>query len=232
MCTKDGTIKKTTLEAYSSPRQNGINAINIAENDTLLEAKLTDGTNEIMLASRQGKLVRFNEADVRPVGRNSIGVRGMRLAETDDEVIGMICISDKSSSVLVVSEKGFGKRTLIVDEDGEDVYRVTARGGKGVKTINITEKTGKLIAIKDVTNEHDLMIINKSGLTIRMALESMRLSGRATQGVKLINMRESDEIAAVTRVNHEEEVDETEGDTTNVVNPTPEGYSPTENSEN
>lgn len=232
MCTKDGTIKKTTLEAYSRPRQNGINAINIAENDTLLEAKLTDGTNEIMLASRQGKLVRFNESGVRPVGRNSIGVRGMRLAETDDEVIGMICIQDKASSVLVVSEKGYGKRTLIVDEDGEDVYRVTARGGKGVKTINITEKTGKLIAIKDVSNEHDLMIINKSGLTIRMALESMRLSGRATQGVKLINMRESDEIAAVTRVNHEEEVDETESDTTTVVNPSPEGDSPSENSEN
>ena len=226
MCTKEGTIKKTTLEAYSRPRQNGINAITITENDMLLEAKLTDGTNEIMLASKQGKLVRFNESKVRPMGRNSIGVRGMRLAETNDEVIGMICVNDKLANVLVVSQKGFGKQTEI------DEYKVTNRGGKGVKTINITDKTGNLIAIKDVTNEHDLMIINKSGLTIRLAIESLRTTGRATQGVKLINMRETDEIAAVTRVNHEDEVEEGEVDTTNVVNPNPEGESPTESSEN
>jgi DNA gyrase subunit A len=226
MATKEGTIKKTTLEAYSRPRQNGINAINITENDMLLEAKLTDGTNEIMLASKQGKLVRFNESKVRPMGRNSIGVRGMRLAETNDEVIGMICVQDKAANVLVVSRKGFGKQTEI------DEYKVTNRGGKGVKTINITDKTGNLIAIKDVTNEHDLMIINKSGLTIRLAIESLRTTGRATQGVKLINMRETDEIAAVTRVNHEEEVEEGEVDTTNVVNPNPEGETPTESSEN
>jgi DNA gyrase subunit A len=226
MATKEGTIKKTTLEAYSRPRQNGINAINITENDMLLEAKLTDGTNEIMLASKQGKLVRFNESKVRPMGRNSIGVRGMRLAETNDEVIGMICVQDKAANVLVVSRKGFGKQTEI------DEYKVTNRGGKGVKTINITDKTGNLIAIKDVTNEHDLMIINKSGLTIRLAIESLRTTGRATQGVKLINMRETDEIAAVTRVNHEEEVEEGEVDTTKVVNPNPEGETPTESSEN
>ena len=179
-----------------------------------------------MLASKQGKLVRFNESKVRPMGRNSIGVRGMRLAETNDEVIGMICVQDKAANVLVVSRKGFGKQTEI------DEYKVTNRGGKGVKTINITDKTGNLIAIKDVTNEHDLMIINKSGLTIRLAIESLRTTGRATQGVKLINMRETDEIAAVTRVNHEEEVEEGEVDTTKVVNPNPEGETPTESSEN
>jgi len=206
MCTKKGTIKKTTLEAYSRPRQNGINAININDDDMLLEAKLTDGTNEIMLASKAGKLVRFNESKVRPMGRNSIGVRGMRIAETNDEVIGMICVSDKSANVMVVSQKGFGKQSEI------DEYKVTNRGGKGVKTIKITEKTGNLIAIKDVTDEHDLMIINKSGLTIRLAIASLRVTGRATQGVKLINMRATDEIAAITKVNHEEEPEVIEGE--------------------
>jgi len=206
MCTKKGTIKKTTLEAYSRPRQNGINAININDDDMLLEAKLTDGTNEIMLASKAGKLVRFNESKVRPMGRNSIGVRGMRIAETNDEVIGMICVSDKSANVMVVSQKGFGKQSEI------DEYKVTNRGGKGVKTIKITEKTGNLISIKDVTDEHDLMIINKSGLTIRLAIASLRVTGRATQGVKLINMRATDEIAAITKVNHEEEPEVIEGE--------------------
>jgi len=219
MCTKKGTIKKTTLEAYSRPRQNGINAININDEDVLLEAKLTDGTNEIMLASKSGKLVRFNETKVRPMGRNSIGVRGMRLGSETDEVIGMICVNDKAANVLVVSQKGFGKQSEI------DEYKVTNRGGKGVKTIKITEKTGNLIAIKDVTVEHDLMIINKSGLTIRLAIASLRVTGRATQGVKLINMRETDEIAAVTKVNHEEEEEIVEGaeGVEGIIEPTAEG---------
>jgi DNA gyrase subunit A len=199
MCTKKGTIKKTSLKAYSRPRQNGINAINVKDGDTLLEAKLTNGSNEIMLASKAGKLVRFPETKARALGRNATGVRGIRLGSETDEVIGMICISDPKSNVLVVSETGFGKRS-----DMEE-YRVTNRGGKGVKTINITEKTGNLIALKDVTDENDIMIINKSGITIRLAVKDLRVIGRATQGVKFINLGKNDEIAAVAKVDTEPE---------------------------
>jgi DNA gyrase subunit A len=201
MCTKNGIIKKTTLEAYSRPRQSGINAITVREGDALLEVLLTNGTNEIMLASKAGKVVRFNEANVRPMGRNASGVRGINLGdEKDNEVIGMIAMPDKTSNVMVVSEKGYGKRSDIEE------YRVTMRGGKGVKTINITEKTGNLIAIKNVTDKDDLMIINRSGIIIRLAVAELRVIGRATQGVRLINLKETDEIAAVTKVDVEEEV--------------------------
>ncbi len=200
MCTKNGIIKKTTLEAYSRPRQNGINAITVREGDALLEVLLTNGTNEIMLASKAGKVVRFNEANVRPMGRNASGVRGINLGdEKDNEVIGMIAMPDQLSNVMVVSEKGYGKRSDIEE------YRVTKRGGKGVKTINITEKTGNLIAIKNVTDKDDLMIINRSGIIIRLAVAELRLIGRATQGVRLINLKETDEIAAVTKVDADEE---------------------------
>jgi DNA gyrase subunit A len=201
MCTKNGIIKKTTLEAYSRPRQSGINAITVREGDALLEVLLTNGTNEIMLASKAGKVVRFNEANVRPMGRNASGVRGINLGdEKDNEVIGMIAMPDKTSNVMVVSEKGYGKRSDIEE------YRVTMRGGKGVKTINITDKTGNLIAIKNVTDKDDLMIINRSGIIIRLAVAELRVIGRATQGVRLINLKETDEIAAVTKVDVEEEV--------------------------
>jgi len=199
MCTKNGIIKKTTLEAYSRPRQNGINAITVRDGDTLLEAKLTNGKNEIMLASRFGKVVRFNESTVRPMGRNASGVRGINLSkEKGNEVIGMIAIPDPSINVLVVAEKGFGKRSELEE------YRVTNRGGKGVKTINITDKTGKLIAIKDVTDKNDLMIITKSGITIRLKVADLRIIGRVSQGVKLINLKEDDKIAAVTMVESDE----------------------------
>ena len=196
ICTKQGTIKKTSLEAYSRPRQNGINAINVREGDNLIEAKLTNGNNEILLAIKSGKAIRFNENTVRPMGRNASGVRGIKLSnEPGDEVVGMVCVQDISeTTILVVSEKGYGKRTHVED------YRITNRGGKGVKTINITEKTGKLIAIKGVTDNDDLMIINRSGITIRLAVESISILGRATQGVKLINLRNGDSIAAVTSV--------------------------------
>jgi DNA gyrase subunit A len=196
ICTKLGTIKKTSVEAYSRPRQNGINAITVREGDNLIQAKLTNGNNEILLAVKSGKAIRFNENTVRPMGRNAAGVRGIQLSDDPgDEVIGMVCVQDTSeTTVLVVSEKGYGKRTSVED------YRITNRGGKGVKTINITEKTGNLIAIKGVTNADDLMIINKSGITIRLAVESISTMGRATQGVKLINLRNSDSIAAVTSV--------------------------------
>ncbi len=195
MCTNDGTIKKTTLEAYSRPRQNGINAINIEEGDQLLEARLTNGNNEIMLATTNGKLVRFNEKTVRAVGRNSIGVCGVKLGEKPDKVVGMICIQDaEKETILVVSEKGYGKRSDI------DEYRVTNRGAKGVKTINVTDKTGKLIAIKAVLASDDLMIINKSGITIRMPVDELRVMGRATQGVRLIKLDDDDEIASVAKV--------------------------------
>jgi DNA gyrase subunit A len=202
MCTKNGVIKKTSLDAYSRPRTNGINAINVREDDQLLEAKLTNGSNEILLAVRSGRCIRFNEETVRPMGRTATGVRGIKLNGPKDEVVGMICIEDSATeTVLVVSENGYGKRTYLNDpEDGEAVYRITNRGGKGVKTMNITEKTGDLITIKSVTDEHDIMIINKSGITIRMAVEEMRVMGRATQGVKLINLKGSDQIAAVARV--------------------------------
>ena len=194
MCTKDGTIKKTRLEAYSRPRQNGVNAIVIREGDQLLEAKLTSGHAEVMIAAREGKAIRFNENTVRPIGRVGAGVRGISLDE-GDEVVGMICVEpDSKQDVLVLSENGYGKRTDL------DEYRITNRGGKGVKTINITEKTGKLIAIQAVTDENDLMIINRSGLTIRTSVSQIRLAGRATQGVRIINLREGDAIASVMAV--------------------------------
>lgn len=199
MCTEKGVIKKTTLEAYSRPRVNGINAITIREGDKLLEAKLTSGTDEIMMALRSGRAIRFNEEKVRPMGRNASGVRGVTLAHDDDQVIGMITVADPSNNVMVVSSNGYGKRSEIED------YRVTNRGGKGVKTISITEKTGELIAIKNVTDDDDLMIINKSGIVIRLAIQDLRVMGRATQGVRLINLKNKDEIAAVARVQHSEE---------------------------
>ena len=199
MCTKEGVIKKTLLEAYSRPRQNGVNAIVIREGDQLLEAKLTSGNAEIMIAARGGKAIRFNEATVRPIGRVGAGVRGISLEE-GDEVVGMICIEPESKQdVLVLSENGYGKRTDL------DEYRITNRGGKGVKTINITEKTGDLISIQAVTDENDLMIINRSGLTIRTAVSQIRVAGRATQGVRIINLREGDAIASVMAVPHADE---------------------------
>ena len=208
MCTKDGTIKKTRLEAYSRPRQNGVNAIVIREGDQLIEAKLTSGNAEVMIAAREGKAIRFNESTVRPIGRVGAGVRGISIEE-NDEVVGMICVEpDSKQDVLVLSENGYGKRTDL------DEYRITNRGGKGVKTINITEKTGKLISIQAVTDENDLMIINRSGLTIRTAVSQIRLAGRATQGVRIINLREGDAIASVMAVpaaGDEEEVQTAEG---------------------
>ncbi len=199
LCTQKGTIKKTSLLAYSRPRQNGINAININDGDRLLQAKLTNGNNEILMALKSGRAIRFNENTVRPMGRNATGVRGISLSGKDDEVIGMICIENDQDDVLVVSENGYGKRSKLDD------YRITNRGGKGVKTINITEKTGHLISIKNVTDNDDLMIINKSGLIIRLAILEMRVMGRATQGVRLINLKEGDAIAAVAKVEVEEE---------------------------
>lgn len=206
MCTKKGTIKKTSLEAYSRPRANGINAININEGDQLLEASLTTGNSEIVMALKSGRAIRFNESTVRPMGRTATGVRGISLAGPDDEVVGMISVDSPDVSVLVVSEKGYGKRTDIED------YRVTNRGGKGVKTINITEKTGQLVAIKDVTDNDDLMIINRSGIVIRIAVSELRVMGRATQGVRLINLKDDDEIASVTKVEHEEELPNENGE--------------------
>ncbi len=208
LCTKDGIIKKTSVEAYSRPRSNGISAITIREGDVLLEAALTNGKNEIMLATKLGKVCRFPEAKVRPMGRNASGVIGIDLNDEEgdkNEVIGMICIDDMLANVLVVSEKGYGKRSDI------DEYRITNRGGKGVKTINITEKTGNLVAIKLVTDANDLMIITKNGITIRLSVNTLRVMGRATQGVKLINISDTDEIAAVTKVDHEEDIEETTG---------------------
>ncbi len=194
LATKKGTIKKTSLESYSRPRKNGINAITIREGDELLEAKMTSGSSEVILAKKSGKAIRFNESAVRPMGRNAAGVRGVRLENDKDELIGMICIENEEHNILVVSEKGYGKRSKLED------YRVTNRGGKGVKTINVTEKTGSLIAIKDVTELDNLMIINTSGITIRMSVSDMRIMGRATQGVKLIRLGEEDEIAAVAKI--------------------------------
>jgi len=194
LATKKGTIKKTSLEAYSRPRANGINAIIIKEDDELLEAKMTNGTSEILLAAKSGRAIRFPEEKVRPMGRNAVGVRGIKLASESDEVVGMICMDDPEMHVLVVSEKGYGKRSKLDD------YRITNRGGKGVKTLNISEKTGALIAIKGVTDNDGLMIINKSGVTIRMSVSDLRVMGRATQGVRLIKLNEEDEIAAVAKV--------------------------------
>jgi len=202
MCTKKGTIKKTSLEAYSRPRANGINAININEGDQLLEACLTNGESEILMALRSGRAIRFNESTVRPMGRTATGVRGISLAHAKDEVIGMIAVNNPEVTVLVVSEKGYGKRTDIED------YRVTNRGGKGVKTINITDKTGELVAIKDVTDQDDLMIINKSGIVIRIGVGDLRVMGRATQGVRLITLKEEDAIASIAKVDHEDEEEE------------------------
>ncbi len=199
MCTSKGTIKKTSLEAYSRPRANGINAININDGDTLLEATLTTGTSEIVMALKSGRAIRFNEATVRPMGRTATGVRGITLEDENDAVVGMIAVNDAETTVLVVSEKGYGKRTDIED------YRVTNRGGKGVKTINVTEKTGKLVAIKDVTDTDDLMIINRSGIIIRIAMNQLRVMGRATQGVRLISFKGNDEIASVAKIEHSEE---------------------------
>ncbi|RDC57674.1 DNA gyrase subunit A [Pedobacter chinensis] len=199
MCTKKGTIKKTSLEAYSRPRVNGINAININDGDVLLEACLTNGESEIVMALRSGRAIRFNEKTVRPMGRTATGVRGVRLANEQDEVVGMIAVNNPEVTVLVVSEKGYGKRTDIED------YRVTNRGGKGVKTINVTEKTGQLVSIKDVTDSEDLMIINRSGIVIRIPVSALRVMGRATQGVRLISLKGDDEIASVTKIDHEEE---------------------------
>ncbi len=209
MCTKKGVIKKTSLEAYSRPRSNGINAITIREGDQLLEAKLTNGTDEIMMAIKSGRAIRFNESKVRPMGRNASGVRGITIDSEKDEVVGMITVREaKEETVLVVSEKGYGKRSFLNDpEDNSENYRVTNRGGKGVKTLNVTEKTGSLIAIKNVTDDNDLMIINKSGVIIRIAVADLRVMGRATQGVKLINLKGSDSIAAVAKVEVDEEED-------------------------
>jgi DNA gyrase subunit A len=203
MCTKKGTIKKTSLESYSRPRVNGINAININDGDVLLEACLTNGQSEIVMALRSGRAIRFNESTVRPMGRTATGVRGVRLAHDKDEVVGMIAVNNPEVTVLVVSEKGYGKRTDIED------YRVTNRGGKGVKTINVTEKTGQIVSIKDVTDGEDLMIINRSGIVIRIPVSALRVMGRATQGVRLISLKGDDEIASVTKIDHEEDEEET-----------------------
>ena len=208
--TKNGTIKKTCLEAYSRPRTNGVIAINIAEGDRVVAVRLTNGRNELILANRNGRAVRFEESEVRTMGRVSTGVRGMRIDGGDDEVVGMVCINDpKTETIMVVSENGYGKRTAVVDEDGTDVYRKTARGTKGVKTLSITEKTGRLVAIKVVTDENDLMIINKSGILIRLKVSDVRVMGRATQGVRLINLtKKNDTIASVCKVMHTADADE------------------------
>jgi DNA gyrase subunit A len=210
MVTKQGLVKKTSLEKYSKPRANGVAAITIKDGDELLEAKLTNGESQIILAVKSGKLVRFEETKTRPMGRTASGVKGITLQDANDEVIGMVTIDKDNindSQILVVTENGYGKRTKLVEDDGEDVYRITNRGGKGVKTLNISEKTGKLISINAVTDTDDLMIINKSGLTIRMAIEDLRVMGRATQGVRLINLKGNDSIAAVTKVMKEDEIE-------------------------
>ncbi len=199
MCTKKGIIKKTTLEAYSRPRQNGIIAINIREDDQLLQASITSGADEIVMALRSGRAIRFNESKVRPMGRGASGVKGVKLAGKNDEVVGMACVSDLNSDLLVVSDKGYGKRSKI------EGYRITNRGGKGVKTMNITDKTGMLVGILNVTDEDDLMIINKSGIIIRMHVSDLRTMGRATQGVRLINMSKNDEIGSIAKVERDDE---------------------------
>jgi len=208
MVTKKGIVKKTPLEQYSRPRTNGINAITIREDDTLFEAKLTTGNSDILIGARSGKAIRFDESKTRPMGRNASGVRGITLASENDEVIGMVCTDDPTSDILVVSENGYGKRSSLED------YRITNRGGKGVKTITVTEKTGALISIKNVSDDDDLMIINKSGVIIRLGVDTLRVMGRAAQGVKLINLRKNDSIAAVAKVakgDEEEEIEEVEG---------------------
>jgi DNA gyrase subunit A len=204
LCTKKGILKKTLLEAYSRPRQKGVNAINIREGDQLIEAKLTNGESDIILASKEGKAIRFNETKVRPVGRTATGVRGITLSSKDDEVVGMVYVEEDDENILVVSEKGFGKRSNTED------YRTTNRGGKGVKTLNISQKTGKLVAIKGVSDRNDLMIINRSGITIRLSVSDIRVTGRATQGVKLINLKKNDSIAAVSQIEVEDEENNSE----------------------
>ncbi len=199
MATKKGQVKKTSLEQYSRPRANGINAITIRDNDELLEAKLTNGKSQVMLAIKSGKAIRFEEEKTRPMGRGASGVRGITIADNNDEVVGMVAVNDMESDILVVSENGFGKRSKLED------YRVTNRGGKGVKTISVTEKTGNLVSIQNVTDENDLMIINKSGIAIRLSVEDLRVMGRATQGVRLINLKGKDSIAAVAKVVHDED---------------------------
>ncbi|MBS1591791.1 MAG: DNA gyrase subunit A [Bacteroidetes bacterium] len=222
LCTKKGIIKKTDLEDFSRPRANGINAITIVEGDELLEAKLTDGNCEIMMAVKSGKAIRFPEEKVRATGRGAIGVTGIEVDELNDEVVGMICInkSDTSKTVLVVSEKGLGKRTPLVDEDGEDVYRITNRGGKGVKTINVTEKTGKLVGILDVSEKEDLIITCQSGITLRTPIASIKQAGRAAQGVILIRLDEGDAIAAISKIEEqpEEQQSSAEGENNNEEN--------------
>jgi len=210
LCTKQGIIKKTDLEDFSRPRQNGINAINIQEGDQLLEARLTDGNSEIMMAVKSGRAIRFPEEKVRSTGRGGIGVYGIEVDDKTDEVIGMVCVSreDKTKTIMVVSEKGFGKRTPLIDEDGEEVYRITNRGGKGVRTLNVTEKTGRLVGLLAVSEDQDLMITCVSGITIRMSVVSIRPQGRATQGVKLIRLDDGDEIAAITQIDEKEEEDD------------------------
>ena len=199
MATKKGQVKKTSLEQYSRPRLNGINAITVKEDDELLEAKLTTGNSQVLIAVKSGKCIRFDESKTRPMGRNASGVRGIRLKDDKDEVVGMISVNDMESDILVVSENGYGKRSSL------DAYRMTNRGGKGVKTISVTDKTGKLVSLKNVTDNDDLMIINKSGIAIRMEVSSLRVMGRATQGVKLINLKDNDAIAAVAKVVHDDD---------------------------
>ncbi|HOI32763.1 MAG TPA: DNA gyrase C-terminal beta-propeller domain-containing protein, partial [Bacteroidales bacterium] len=210
LATKKGIIKKTTLEAYSRPRQNGVNAITIKEGDQLLEARLTNGHHEILMAVRSGKAIRFHEEIVRPIGRTASGVKGVTLGSENDEVVGMICVENETDNILVVSENGYGKRSSLAD------YRITNRGGKGVKTINITEKTGSLIAIKNVTDSNDLMIITQNGLTIRIAVEMIPVIGRAAQGVRIINLKPGDQIASVARVDSDE--DDKDMDDNEIVN--------------
>ena len=190
-------FRSTTLEAYSRPRLNGVIAINIREGDELIEARRTSGEHEILMAIRSGKAIRFNEGIVRPIGRNASGVRGITLGGETDEVIGMICVNDPKDDILVLSENGYGKRSSLAD------YRITNRGGKGVKTLNVTEKTGSLISIKNVGDDNDLMIITQNGLTIRVAVKTIRVMGRAAQGVKIINLKNNDRIASVAKVRHE-----------------------------
>ncbi|RLD76629.1 MAG: DNA gyrase subunit A, partial [Bacteroidetes bacterium] len=222
LCTQKGVVKKTSLRAYSRPRQNGVNAIGIKEGDNLLQARLTDGSHEIIIAALSGKAIRFNESKVRTMGRTAMGVRGIRIAD-DNRVIGMICIKEQNEDILVVSERGYGKRSRLED------YRITNRGGKGVKTLNVTEKTGQLISIKNVKDTDHLMIINRSGLTIRVAVSTIRVSARATQGVKLINLKGKDSIAGVAKV--EVSGDEENGDIENNVNENDVNVNEDENNE-
>jgi DNA gyrase subunit A len=201
LCTEGGIIKKTSLEAYSRPRQGGINAITIHEGDRLLNASLTNGNNHIVIAKSEGKAVHFNESQVRPMGRTAAGVRGVTLDSDSDKVIGMVCITREDANLLVVSENGYGKRSSMDD------YRITNRGGKGVKTINITDKTGKLVAIKEVGDDDELMIINRSGITIRIEVKELRVMGRATQGVRLIKLNDDDRISSVEKIQKIEKIE-------------------------